>query len=93
MTQGPINVVTVENLGGYRLRLRFDDGTVQTLSFHSFLSHSSHPDLRAFLEPERFAAYRIEYGDLIWGDYELCFPIMDLYRNQIAPPTPCEFAA
>jgi hypothetical protein len=26
----------------------------------------------------------VEYGDLVWGDYELCFPVKDLYANQIS---------
>jgi len=30
-----------------------------------------------------FSAFRIGYGDLVWGDYALCFPIIDLYRNQL----------
>ncbi|WP_404357410.1 hypothetical protein [Methylotuvimicrobium sp. KM1] len=36
-----------------------------------------------------FADFRVEYGELIWGDYELCFPVIDLYRNTIEhyPPT------
>jgi hypothetical protein len=25
----------------------------------------------------------LEHGDLVWGDFDLCFPIMDLYENQI----------
>ena len=78
-----INIVSAEQVGDHVLRLRFDDGTSQTVDFKPFLSRSHHPDIRAYLDPARFAAYRIEHGELVWGDYELCFPIMDLYRNQI----------
>jgi hypothetical protein len=28
--------------------------------------------------------FRVEYGDLRWGDYELCFPVKNLYSNQIS---------
>jgi len=23
------------------------------------------------------------YGDIVWNDYELCFPILDLYEGNI----------
>ena len=32
---------------------------------------------------KKFAGFHIEYGELLWGEYDLCFPIMDLYKNQI----------
>ena len=33
--------------------------------------------------PSRFSAFKVAYGELVWGDYELCFPIVDLYHNTI----------
>ena len=83
MNQDFINIVGAENLGEYSLRLSFDDGVSQVLSFKEFLKGSSHPEMRSFLEPGKFLTFRIECGDLVWGDYELCFPVMDLYHNQI----------
>ena len=93
MSQPPLNIIDVEPVGDYRLRLRFDDGTVQAVDFFPFLAHSRHPDIRAYLDPVRFAGYRLEYGDLVWGDYELCFPLIDLYHNCIVPPSAQESAA
>jgi len=78
-----LNVFTAEPAGDYRLRLVFDDGADITVDFRPFLARSRHPDIRAFLDPARFSGFRIEYGELIWGDYELCFPVMDLYRNEL----------
>lgn len=89
----PINITTAEHVGDYTLRLSFDDGTVQTVDFKPFLSLSRHPDIRAYLEPARFAAYRIEYGELVWGDYDLCFPIADLYHNRLLHDAALEKAA
>ena len=45
---------------------------------------SARADERAYLDPKRFASFRIEYGELVWGDYDLCFPIMDLHRNDLS---------
>jgi len=30
---------------------------------------------------------------LVWGDYDLCFPIIDLYRNQLEHKNSQEEAA
>ena len=83
MSQPPINIVAAELAGDYRLHLTFDDGMEQVVDFKPFLAHSRHPDIRDYLDPVMFSTFRIEYGDLVWGDYDLCFPIIDLYRNQL----------
>jgi hypothetical protein len=93
MIPATINIKTVEPLGDYALRLSFDDGTVQTVDFKPFLSLSRHPDIRAYLDPARFSAFRLEYGELVWGDYDLCFPIADLYQNRLMPDAALEKAA
>lgn len=93
MSQPPINIVAAESVGKYRLRLLFDDGVEQTIDFKPFLAHAHHPDLRVYLDPAMFSTFRIEYGELVWGDYDLCFPIIDLYRNQLEPNTHQEAAA
>ena len=83
MTPATINILTAKQVGDFRIRLQFDDGIEQTVDFTSFLTRALHPDIRAWLDPTRFATFRLEYGELVWGDYDLCFPVIDLYRNQI----------
>ena len=83
MTLCTINIISATPTGKYKIRLRFDDQREQEIDFQPFLDRSKHPDIRAYLDPLRFGTFRIEYGDLVWGDYELCFPMIDLYRNQI----------
>lgn len=78
-----INIVSVKQVSDFCLHLKFNDDTEQTIDFYPFLSQAHHPDTRAWLDPARFATYRLEYGDLVWGDHDLCFPIIDLYRNQV----------
>jgi hypothetical protein len=93
MTPDTINIIAVQRLGQYRLHLVFDDGREQTIDFKPFLSRALHPEIKQWLEPKKFALYRLEYGELVWGDYELCFPIIDLYRNDIEHHLSMESAA
>ncbi|MDO9162970.1 MAG: DUF2442 domain-containing protein [Methylococcaceae bacterium] len=78
-----INIISATLIEEYRIQLVFDDNTAQEIDFKPFLTRSHHPDIRAYLDPVRFAGFRVEYGELVWGDYELCFPVIDLYRNTI----------
>jgi hypothetical protein len=81
-----LQIVRAEQIGGsgsYCLRLNFNDHTVREVDFKAFLERSSNPLIRAYLNPELFGKFTIKEGDLIWGDYELCFPIADLYDGKI----------
>lgn len=86
MNSAIINITNTEQVGGYCLRLQFDDGTEQIVDFGPFLNEAQHPDIRAFLAQDRFLDYRVEHGNLIWGDHDLCFPISDLHANAIHSP-------
>jgi hypothetical protein len=67
----------------YQIRLKFNDGTVRIVDFESFLRKARNPDTTDHLSKENFKNFRIEDGDLIWGDFKMIFPIMDLYRGEI----------
>jgi hypothetical protein len=93
MIMNSINITSVEKIAQYQLRLVFDDGTVREVDFKDFLAQSHHPDIRAYLEESKFDAYHLEFGELVWGDFDLCFPIIDLYHNRILHPLSMEAAA
>lgn len=78
-----IEIIRAEYLSGYTLKLRFSDGAERKIDFEPFLRRSRNPMIRAYLEPQKFANFRLSHGDLIWDDYGLCFPIADLYEDQI----------
>jgi hypothetical protein len=56
---------------------------VQLIDFFNFLSTAKNPMTRKYFDIEKFENFSIEYGDIIWNDYELCFPIWDLHKGQI----------
>lgn len=93
MIMNSINITSVEKIAQYQLRLVFDDGTVREVNFKDFLAQSHHPDIRAYLEESKFDAYHLEFGELVWRDFDLCFPIIDLYHNRILHPLSMEAAA
>lgn len=78
-----VDITAAEYAGGYRLRLTFSDDTARTVDFEQFLSRSHNPMIRKYLDPEEFADFSVQYGDLVWHDYDLCFPIADLYEGRV----------
>jgi len=78
-----LNIMDAILMDGYQIALSFDDGKRQTVDFKPFLVSSHHPEVRAYLDPDRFAQFELHHGELVWGDYDLCFPIMDLYNNTL----------
>ena len=67
----------------YKIRLKFNDGTARVVDFEPFLRKATNPDLTQYRQLRKFKSFRLHYGDLMWGDYEMIFPITDLYRGQI----------
>ena len=78
-----IKINEAKYLDGYRLSLLFSDGKNQVIDFGPFLQKSTHPEVRKFLTVKYFKAFELTGGDLMWGDFDLIFPIMDLYHARI----------
>ena len=78
-----VYVQRADRIKDHVLRLVFTDGTHRTVDFGPFLNGSTNPQIRAFLNANKFASYRVEGGDLVWGDWEMCFPVADLYQGRI----------
>jgi hypothetical protein len=80
-------VVQIESarlVAPYKLRLQFDDGHENTVDFGPFLKNSEHPSIRAYLDLKRFKNFAVEGGVLHWNDFDLVFPMADLYEGKIS---------
>jgi len=53
--------------------------------FLSFLSKSLHPSIEKYLDEKQFSNFNLTDGNLNWNDYDLIFPILDLYPEKIVP--------
>ncbi len=70
-------------LGDYVIRVLFSDNSEQAVDFKSFLMNSSHPLILEYLDEKKFKDFKIIHGNINWNDYELIFPIDDLYKGKI----------
>ena len=83
----PIEINRVDYITEYRLRLYFSDGKVQDVDFKNFINHSTNPQIAKYKNLDLFKSFQLTYGDLEWNDFDLCFPIADLYENNIDKST------
>ncbi len=67
----------------YKLSFRFDDGHESTVDLGPFLKNSDHPSIRAYLDLKKFKNFIIENGVLQWNDFDLVFPMAELYEGKI----------
>jgi hypothetical protein len=70
-------------IGDYAIRIFFNDGVCKLVDFKSFLEKSTHPSIKKYLDESKFKEFLIVDGNLNWNDYDLIFPIADLYQGFI----------
>lgn len=78
-----ISIEKVRYVAPYQMAFKFSDGTERTVDFGPFLRNAKNPMTSKYLDLERFKDFSIEHGDIVWNDYELCFPIWDLYEGKV----------
>ena len=83
MTQSYLYVERASHLDGYVLSLDFSSGVTKQVDFAPFILNASHPDVQKYRDLEMFKQFTVADGDLYWNDYELCFPVADLYQNHL----------
>lgn len=70
-------------LKDYIIVFYFSDGVEREIDFRAFLESAHNPMTKKFLDKDLFKNFKIEYGDIIWKDYEMCFPIWDLHEGRL----------
>ena len=67
----------------YRVDITFNDGTRRVVDFGPFLKQARNPMFTKYRGLKEFKSFHIHDGDLMWGDYEMIFPITDLYNGTV----------
>ena len=78
-----ITIQEAKYIENYKINIIFNDNSSQVIDFYPFLSNSLNPHINKYLDINKFKNFLIHEGDLEWNDYDLCFPIADLYENNI----------
>ncbi len=79
-----LKIEKAKHMGRHILKISFSDDTDKIIDFKPFLEESRNPEIRKYLSIKCFKKFKIRNGDLMWGDFDLIFPLMDLYANKIS---------
>ncbi len=78
-----IEIKSAKYIGDFAIRIYFNDGVNRLVDFKPFLESSLHPSIRKYLDESLFVKFDIIDGNLNWNDYDLIFPVHDLYEGEI----------
>ena len=78
-----IEITQAHYLTGYKIEFEFHDQTKKIIDFESFLTQAKNPMIKKYLNLEIFKHFTLRDGDIDWNDYELCFPIANIYDGQL----------
>ena len=80
----PYNIIGIVPCGDYKLRITFADGKINVVDFEPYFIKRPHPQYNRYHDPARFLDYKIEYGNLVWGEnWDLMFDPLNLYHNNL----------
>ncbi len=77
-----LEIESAKYINGYKLELTFNDGKINIVDFENFIFSSGHPEIKKYQDKNLFKKFNLTYGELEWGDYDLVFPISELYEKQ-----------
>jgi len=83
LTVEQIEVTKAQFVGHFAIRVYFNDGSNKLVDFKPFLEKSQHPEIRKYLNEIKSKEFQIVDGNLNWNDYDLIFPVWDLYQGKI----------
>lgn len=77
-------VIDVQFVEDYKLRIVFADNNIVVVDFEPFFIKNPSPVYNEYHNPERFKEFKIENGNLVWGDsWDLIFNPKNLYYNNL----------
>lgn len=78
-----IQIIAARYLKNYQIEFEFDDQTKKVVDFENFLNQVKNPMIKKYLDLTVFKNFTLRDGDIDWNDYELCFPIADIYEGDL----------
>jgi len=78
-----IKITSARYLENYQIEFEFDDQTKKVIDFEYFLNQAKNPMIKKYLNGEVFKKFTVRDADIDWNDYELCFPIADIYEGNL----------
>ena len=78
------NIADAVYLEEYKIKIFFQDGTIKIVDFKDFLfDRHTHPIYKRYRKESVFKKFEIKNSNLNWYNYEMIFPVEQLYAGKI----------
>ena len=79
-----LEIIDAKDMGNLCVLLTFNDGVQQIIDIGEFIRKHPHPQYDRYLNPKKFAKFKIENRNIVWGkNWDLIFPIDELHAGRI----------
>ncbi|MBR6279404.1 MAG: DUF2442 domain-containing protein [Bacteroidales bacterium] len=79
-----LHIIKAVATGNLCVLLYFSDNTQQNINVGDYIMKHPHPQYNKYLNPKKFATFKIENGNIVWGkNWDLIFPIEQLHKGEI----------
>jgi hypothetical protein len=78
-----IEITSAQYKGELKIRIDFSNGKSKIVDFKPFLTRAFHPSIKKYLDENLFISFKVIDGNLNWNDYDMIFPVSDLYQGKI----------
>ena len=65
----------------YQLQVIFKDGVIKNIDLCNFISKSTHPLIRKYLDKNLFKNFHLDYGTICWGDNDFDINPQNIYKG------------
>jgi hypothetical protein len=76
-----IKIIDAKYLEDYKILLTFNDSQSKIVDFNDLLKSTPYQNEKKFIDKELFKQFKIDLGDLIWNDFDMCFQAKNLYNG------------
>jgi hypothetical protein len=76
-----VKIIKAKYLEDYKIILTFNDNKTIVVNFFDLLNTTLYKNEKKYLNKEMFQQFKVEIGDLIWNDYDMCFQGKNLYKG------------
>lgn len=79
-----IEIIDAKDFGNLCMLVTFNDGVRRTIDVGAHIRENPHPQYDRYLDPKKFATFKIENRNIVWGcNWDLIFPLDELYKGRI----------
>jgi len=75
-------ITNAKYISDYKIEITFFDNTIKNIDLKKFLFKSKNPFVKKYRNLELFKQFRIDDGDICWGDNEFDINPVSIYRGE-----------